>query len=94
MLTIRRVVLSAALLFFSSTVFSLPDAVCGNGEHVGNPHCASSSSAPIKNIGSEIIGAGILFAAGTIGLWLQRRDKRQHAHKTPEMSLSNDTADE
>ena len=30
---------AASLLPFSSPVSALPAAVCGNGQHVGNPHC-------------------------------------------------------
>jgi len=57
-------------LFFLGNAYALPDAVCGNGKHVGNPHCGSSvSPAPLSEIGTAPLGAGIIIAAGLFGLW-------------------------
>lgn len=55
------VVLIFLFLPFSSA-FALPDAVCNNGKHVGNPHCtASPSVAPIQAVGAGLWGATAIF---------------------------------
>ena len=82
--TIIKLSLSAILLFCSNTTIALPDAVCGNGEHVGNPHCTSNSSAPVKHIGSASIGIGILFAAGVVGLLFQRNKQYKNIKPSSE----------
>ncbi|WP_394209116.1 hypothetical protein [Enterovibrio calviensis] len=72
---IKPLIFSATLMLCSNNVFALPDAVCGNGKHVGNPHCASSSSAPVGELGSGLISAGILLIAGAIAVTMHRRRK-------------------
>jgi hypothetical protein len=62
-------------LAFSTYSFALPDAVCGNGNAVGNPHCNSSSAAPIGDFASGWLGAGMLVVAGGVGLILRRRNQ-------------------
>lgn len=54
---------------------SLPDAVCGKGLHIGNPHCSSSiiSPAPAGMIGSAPFGASIILSSALYSLWRKRK---------------------
>lgn len=39
---------------------AVPDAVCGNGKHVGNPHCTNVSPAPVPSFGETFFAATFL----------------------------------
>ncbi len=71
-----KLILSSGFLLISTYTYAVPDAVCGNGKHVGNPHCASSSSAPMGEFSSGILGAALLFSAAGIGLYMRKRALR------------------
>ncbi len=68
-----RLILILATLCISSHSYAVPGAVCGNGKHVGNPHCTSSSAAPMQEFSSGWLSAGILFAASGLGLYMRKR---------------------
>lgn len=84
MKTISKLALIFGALSFTSYSYALPDAVCGNGKHVGNPHCSgggSSSSAPMPNLSANWSGAGILLSATLLGLYIRRRDLHNASEK-------------
>ncbi|KGR36099.1 hypothetical protein ACXZ7R_23060 [Vibrio campbellii] len=85
MKTKLKIALLCNTLFFCSYSHAVPDAVCGNGLHVGNPHCTnysiSSSSAPMPNLSTSGTGAGILLSATLLGLYIRRRDLHNASEK-------------
>ncbi len=74
-----------AIAFISGVVFcsgananTLPDAVCGNGEVTGNPHCvtkASISSIPMPGLSSGPFSITLLILSGVVG-WLINKNKK------------------
>ncbi|MEI8610597.1 hypothetical protein P4S70_17175 [Enterovibrio sp. Hal110] len=83
MKTYYRALGFVTLLACSTAAYAVPDAVCGKGKHVGNPHCASSSSAPMGDFGASAISSGVLLLAGAVGFVLQRRKTNvSHADNT------------
>ncbi len=57
---------------------SLPEAVCGKGLHVGNPHCISGSAispAPNLAVGSAPLSSALLLAGTMYLMWYKNQNK-------------------
>ena len=57
---------------------ALPDAVCGKGLHIGNPHCSSGSAispAPNLAVGSAPLSSALLLIGTMYLMWYKNQHK-------------------